>query len=105
DGDARLDAFLPVYPQWDLGPGNFFLYNLGPTGPLNDYRYTELSSTDGLDNPPGTSRPEGAQFADVDLDGDPDLFSNGTLYRNVSTSGQPRFDALTEAASGVGLRS
>lgn len=101
DGDRNLDAFLPVYPS---GPGNFFLYNLGPTGPGGAYRFTEMSGPAGLGNPAGTARPEGAQFVDVDFDGDIDLFSNGTLYQNVSTPGMPLFDALPESSSGIGLR-
>jgi hypothetical protein len=103
DGDRRLDAFLPVYPPWAAGPGNFFLYNEGPTGPAGATRFTEMAGAAGLDNPIGTSRPEGAQFADVDGDGAVDLFSNGTLYRNRSVPGIPSFDALPETASGIGL--
>ena len=76
DGDADLDLFVPVYPG-ALGPGNFFLENLGG-------RFIESSAAAGLDIPAGHARPEGAQFADVDFDGDPDLFANGTLYQNVS---------------------
>ena len=97
DGDADLDLFVPVYPPWEGGPGNFFLRNDGG-------RFVESSAPAGLDNALGTSRPEGAQFADVDGDGDVDLFSNGTVYRNVSSPGAPRFLALDEATSGIGLR-
>ncbi|MCP3980736.1 MAG: VCBS repeat-containing protein [bacterium] len=106
DGDRNLDAFLPVYPPWAGGPGNFFLHNLGPTGPGGDYRFTEISAGAGLDNPPPDSgRPEGAQFADIDFDGDVDLYSNGTLYQNRSSLGQPQFIVLAESDSGIGLRS
>jgi len=105
DADGDLDLFVPTYPEWvEQGPGNFFLENLGPTGPGGAYRFAENTLEAGLINPQGTSRPEGAQFADVDADGDPDLFSNGTLYRNVSARGVPRFEPMTEATSGIGLR-
>jgi hypothetical protein len=96
DGDADLDLFVPVYPS--PGPGNFFLRNEGGA------HFVECSGEAGLDVPAGASRPEGAQFADVDGDGDVDLWSNGTLYRNASTKGQPRFEAMSEVASGLGLR-
>lgn len=96
DGDADLDLFVPAYPS--PGPGNFFLENRGA-------RFVESSAAAGLEIPPGNARPEGAQFADVDFDGDPDLFANGTLYQNVSTLSTPRFIALEEAASGIGLAS
>ncbi len=103
DADGNLDAFLPVYPPWAFrGPGNFFLYNLGPTGPGGEYRFTEISAAAGLDNPPPDSaRPEGAEFCDVDFDGDPDHYSCTTLFQNVSKPGQPLFRWMTEAASGI----
>jgi len=101
DGDANLDLFVPVYPG--LGPGNFFLYNLGPTGPGEAYRFAELSGDAGLDIPSGNERPEGAQAADVDFDGDVDLYSNGTLYQNASSPGNPKFNTLTGSASGITL--
>jgi FG-GAP-like repeat len=103
DFDGNLDCFVPAYPSWALGngPGNFFLHNLGPSGPGGAYRFEELSAQAGLDNPPGTARPEGAMFCDVDGDGDPDLVSNDTLYVNRSLPGRPRFVALTEAESGI----
>jgi hypothetical protein len=104
DADANLDMFLPVYPpSVSANPGNFFLYNLGPTGPAGAYRFTEISGPAGLDNPPGAARPEGAQFVDADFDGDLDLYSNGTLYQNVSAPGTPDFDAMTTAGSGIGF--
>ena len=103
DGDSNLDLFVPEYPG-TLGPGNFFLHNLGPTGPAGAYRFAEISAPANLDVPPDTERPEGAQFADVDFDGDVDLYSNNTLYQNISPKGTPSFRPLSEAASGIGLR-
>ncbi len=103
DGDANLDLFVPVYPG--LGPGNFFLYNRGPTGPGAAYQFTELSADAGLDIPQGNERPEGAQAADVDCDGDVDLYSNGTLYQNASSPGNPKFNPLTGGVSGITMGS
>ena len=94
NGDGNLDLFVPVYPDRAGGPGNFFLSNQGPTGPNGVYRFVETSEASGLDNPPGTLRPEGAQFADVDGDGDVDLYANGVLYQNVSSPVATRFNAL-----------
>ncbi len=103
DADGDIDMFLPAYPWWAWqGPGNFFLENLGPTGPGGAYGFAERVDEVGLDNPQDSARPEGAQFADYDQDGDLDLYSNGTLYQNIS-EGSPRFQPLTEAASGIGL--
>jgi hypothetical protein len=102
DGDANLDMFLPVYPSFvSGGPGNFFWHNQGPTGPGGAYRFLEKIGPSGLDNPPGTARPEGAMFLDTDFDGDAEIYSNGTLYRNVSTPGTPLFNPMTTAGSGI----
>jgi len=105
DGDTNLDMFLPVYPAWAFGgPGNFFLYNLGPTGPGGAYHFTEISGPVGVDNvPPSSARPEGAQFVDTDFDGDMDLYVSGHLYQNNSTPGAPSFTWMTQAASGIRL--
>jgi FG-GAP-like repeat len=93
DFDGFLDLSVPVYPAWAMGggPGNFFLHNQGPTGPGGAYRFLERSLIAGLDNPPGTSRPEGTEFCDVDGDGDTDLFTGGTLFQNISGVGVPLF--------------
>ena len=104
NGDGWMDCFLPVYPAWaGSGPGNFFMQNLGPTGPGGIFRFTENVDDVGLDNPPGSARPEGAQFVDLDYDGDVELYCNGTLYQNNSTVSTVSFDAMTEAASGIGF--
>ena len=105
DFDGNLDLFVPVYPQSVNGnPGNFFLHNMGPTGPGGQYRFEEKSASANLDNPPGTARPEGAEFCDVDGDGDLDLYSNGTLYQNRSVPGTPSFSDLDSPASGIEYR-
>ncbi|MEM7203157.1 MAG: VCBS repeat-containing protein [Planctomycetota bacterium] len=107
DGDGDLDLFVPAYPIFTSGfgtSGNVFWTNQGPTGPGGAYRFDDTTTTSGLANPLGTERPEGAQLCDIDGDGDLDLYSNGTLYQNVSTLGVPSFVALDEAASGIGLR-
>ncbi|MSR64071.1 MAG: VCBS repeat-containing protein [Planctomycetes bacterium] len=101
--DGDLDLFLPVYPRSAGGPGNFFLENLGPTGPAGAYRLRERSAEVGLNNPPQTARPEGAQFVDVDDDGDLDLYSNGVLYQNRSEA-EPEFAPMLTEGSGIGLR-
>ena len=100
DHDGYLDCFLPAYPAWDDGPGNFFLHNLGPKmGGV--YRFTEISAAAGLDNPPDSARPEGAEWCDVDFDGDLEMYAGGTLYQNHSRPGTPLFLSMSEAASGI----
>jgi hypothetical protein len=100
DGDANLDLFLPTYPPI----GNYFYYNRGPLGPGGAYAFNERSAAAGLDLPASASRPEGAQFCDVDRDGDIDLYSNGTLYQNRSSPGHADFDDLSPAAAGIPLQ-
>ena len=101
DGDGNLDFVLPVYPPWVTGPGNFFYYNNGPVGPGGAYTFSEQSGPAGLDNPPGSARPEGAQLLDTDFDGDMDFYCNGTLYINESVPGTADFDDLNETESGI----
>jgi hypothetical protein len=102
DGDANLDWFLPTYPSWIGSSGNWFLYNKGFDAGVGDYTFHEMSAAAGLDNPPfPVNRPEGAGFADYDYDGDADLYSNNTIYRNLSTPGTALFEAMKEAGSGV----
>ncbi len=106
DGDGRLDGFLPVYPAWGSLPsiGNAFLRNLGPVGINGGFLLDEQTVAAGLDNvPPDSARPEGAQFCDVDRDGDADLYAGGFLYQNNSTPGVPSFAALPPASSGIAL--
>ena len=103
DGDGDLDLFLPIYAI-SPSPGNKFLENLGPTGPGGAYQLQERTRAANLDNPSWNNRAEGAQFVDVDFDGDIDLYSNGTLYKNAST-GTPRFGKITSVASGIGFPS
>ena len=100
DGDGHLDLFLPVY-EIGFSPGNFFLHGRGPTGPQGAYRFEEKSEVAQLDNPPWNDRPEGAQFVDADEDGDVDLYSNGTFYKNDSVAGTPLFDPLKGQVSGI----
>ena len=104
DGDADLDMFLPVYPAWAVfpGPGNLFLRNNGRNA-SGEFTFTDATVGSGLGNPPNTARPEGAQFCDYDRDGDPDLFSNGTLYQNASTLGVPLFSDVSDS-SGIQFR-
>jgi hypothetical protein len=101
DGDGRLDAFVPFYPN----SGNAFYQNRGPTPPAGLVTFHEKAQQVGLFNPPGAARPEGAQFADLDGDGDLDLYSNGTIYANTSSPGKPEFMPLLPSWSGVLLKS
>jgi hypothetical protein len=105
DGDLDLDLFLPLYPQWAFnGIGNRFYRNLGPSGSGGAYQLQEFTTLGGFENPPPDSaRPEGAEFCDVDSDGDLDLYSNGTLYQNRSTAGVPAMLHMSEHGSGIGF--
>lgn len=107
DADGDLDLWLTAYPP-DVSPGstgNLFLENLGPTGPGGAYRFEERTTTSGLGNPPNVNRPEGAQFVDVDRDGDLDGYANGTLYQNVSDAAGVRFVPLVRQPTGILLAS
>ncbi len=65
-------------------------------------RFTERVAAAGLRNPADPrSVPEGAGFADVDDDGDVDLYACISLYRNVSKAKDPRFELLSPASSGI----
>lgn len=105
DEDGDLDLFAPAYPDsFVVGSGgNRFFENLGPSGPGGAYRLALRTPESGLENPPGVARPEGAQFTDADRDGDLDLYSNGTLYQNVTGTDGPRFRPLVGAPTGLSL--
>ena len=104
DGDGNLDLFIPYYPPFVYGgPGNFFWHNNGP-GVGGEYTFTEMVVASGLDNPPGTARPEGAMYHDTDSDGDAEIYSNGTMYENVSVPGTPLFNPMTTIGSGIKYR-
>ena len=103
DADDDLDMVLPVYPAWAFGNhGNYFFENKGPVGPGGRYVLDEDTMAAGFSNPPPASaRSEGAQFVDVDFDGDLDWYCNGHLYQNNSTPGDPSFNFMAEASSGI----
>src|SRR5262249_16751508 len=67
------------------------------------YRFALRTEESGLGIPPNTQRPEGAQFADVDRDGDVDAYANGTLYQNRSDASGPRFHQLLRRTTGITL--
>jgi len=104
DGDGDLDLFIPIYPPSVGSVSNKFLHNLGPTGPGGLYRFSEKALAVGLDNPPNAARPEGTFYTDIDDDGDLDLWSNGTMYRNISLFDQPLFEVMDPAAVGIRKR-
>lgn len=101
DGDGDLDLFIPIYPQSINSIGNKFLHNRGPTGPKGLYRFTEEAATAGVTAPPNANRPEGTFMVDLDDDGDLELYSNGTLYRNDSGLDAPLFAAFDPIAIGI----
>jgi hypothetical protein len=85
NGDGNLDLFTGQTEQ----PRNFPFERGGPRGG-GAYRFVG-SSEAWSRQPQWTLRPEGAQFCDVEGDGDVDLYSNGALYQNVSTDAAARF--------------
>lgn len=101
DGDQDLDLFVPAYPPSLGSTDNRFFRNLGPTGPGGIYRFTEEAASAGLLVANAAIRPEGAQVADTDGDGDLDLYCNGYLYQNHSALDLPAFTFMTEAGSGI----
>lgn len=101
DFDGNLDYFLPVYGPSLGSPGNFFLHNQGPRAGDGEYTFAKKTQQAGLGHPPQNPRPEGAEFCDADQDGDLDLYSNGVLYQNISSTGVPAFQRLTELTSGI----
>ncbi len=101
DDDGDLDLVVTAYPdsvQQGSG-GNRFWENLGPVGPNGGYQLL-LDANAGLTNPANVERPEGAQFCDVDRDGDVDFFANHTVYQNRSLRGDPAFVALNKGLTG-----
>ncbi len=101
DGDHDLDLFIPIYPEAVGSIGNKFLHNLGPTGPNQLYRFAERASSVGLRAPINAGRPEGTFMLDIDGDGDLEVYSNGTLYRNDSSYDSPLFSAFDPTAIGI----
>jgi hypothetical protein len=86
DGDGFLDLFVPAY----YGNSGFYQNN-GPDG-TGEHEFEEMAVDIGIVLSPTSSlRPEGAQFVDIDRDGDPDLYVCGELLRNESTPGNPQF--------------
>ncbi len=105
DVDGDLDLWATAYQdevQSGSG-GNQFFENLGPTGPGGAYRLARRTAESGLGIPDNVSRPEGAQFVDVDRDGDLDAYANGTTYQNVTAGAGPRFLQLLRASTGITL--
>src|SRR5436190_15532987 len=87
DGDGLLDLFIPAY----YGDSGFY-QNLGPDK-KGDYFFDEVVHDIGIDLSKTSSlRPEGAQFCDVDRDGDPDLYVCAELLRNESNPGDLLFE-------------
>jgi hypothetical protein len=105
DDDGDLDLWATAYPERVQAgsDGNQFFENLGPSGPGGAYRLANRTDSSGLTVPDNTDRPEGAQFADLDRDGDPDAYANGTFYQNITATNGPRFRQLVRVPTGIGL--
>ena len=87
DGDGHLDLLVPAY----YGSTGFY-QSLGPDSG-GEYEFDEVAEDVGIVlSASDELRPEGAQFADVDRDGDPDLYACGKMLRNHSTPGATSFD-------------
>jgi hypothetical protein len=96
-GDADGDGLIDVYLTRPFG-GNRLYRNLG------DFRFTDATVEAGLDDAEGWSL--GAVFADLDSDGDSDLFVCGydnpnRLYLN---DGKGRFERVPGALAGLDFK-
>jgi len=100
DEDDDLDLWVTGY-MMPPGSSNRFFENLGPTGPGGAHRFAHRTLESGLFNPPNVSKPEGAQFTDVDRDGDVDGYACGTVYQNVSAPSSPMFLRLRSIDTGI----
>ena len=97
DFDGYIDLYVPTYGAGFGGAGTFFLHNQGPTGPGGEVAFLEVSAQVGIDEVPGTARPEGADWADYDRDGDADTFAGGSFFQNNSATGTPVFLDISDA--------
>jgi hypothetical protein len=93
--DERLDrcgrrprsTCIPAY----YGDSGFY-WNLGPDK-TGEYVFDEVATDIGIElSKTSGLRPEGAQFADVDRDGDADLYVCAELLRNKSNPGDLLFE-------------
>ena len=98
DDDRDLDLWVTAYLEPPSSGGNHFFENLGATGPRGAFRFRHRTDVLRRSLPPA---PEGAQFVDVDRDGDADGFANGACYQNLSRTGQPQFLVLAGVRIGI----